>query len=357
MKMIKRVSCIVMTMMFLLSLTSCGNGKAVFTLDGTKIDRRDVDIFGYMYVMEHSLVDVEELEDIYEDGETYSEHYKNDLEKEIVLSVLLSKEADKNRIVLSSEDKDKADANAEKLLKKIGEDKLKELGIEKKDIVKLYEMRLCGNAYAASIGDEYADVLNGQSEGVDNASDNTHEEEQQSTDNGTSDRYVRVFQVTFPIAELDSTGMVKTDNDGNLITVSVEEKEQMRSAALDFSEKAKSGEDFTALLNDQPVNVTGVERSLKYDDLSDEYKASVDSLSEDGVSGVIAGEYGYYVVKLLEKDDEEHAASIEQYEKQIKAVEAKDELYEKILNTYVGNDKGYRNDELWNEISIINYIY
>ncbi|MBR1597834.1 MAG: peptidyl-prolyl cis-trans isomerase [Lachnospiraceae bacterium] len=351
MKMIKGVLSIIITAILALTLTSCGGNKAVFKLNGTKVDSRDVDVFGYMYVMEHGIVDVNELDEIYDNGETYAEHYKADLEKEIVLSVLLSKEADDNKVVLSSEDKEKAKNNAAYLVDKLGEDKLKEHSIEKSDVERIYEMRLRGSAYAASVGDKYADVLSSSSvnmKGDDKASE-------ASLSGDSSDRYVRVFQVTFPTAVFDESGIVKTDKNGEIITVSNDEKEQMKTAASEFSEKAGNGEDIEKLLKNEPANVTGVERTLKYSDLSEEYKAAVDSLSENKTSSVINGDYGYYVIKLLEKDDAEHAAGIEQYEKQLKAIEAKNELYEKLLNTYVGSDKDYRNDELWEQVSIIEY--
>lgn len=371
MKIIKGALSIVITTILALTLTSCGSNKAVFKLNGIKVDSRDVDIFGYMYVVEHGIVDVDELDEIYDNGETYAEHYKADLEKEIVLSVLLSKEADDNKVVLSSGDKEKAKDNAAYLVDKLGEDKLKELSIERADVERIYEMRLRGSAYAASIGDEYADVLSSSSENIEGevkASDEDGEKEdskvleenddkasEASSSDASSDRYVRVLQVTFPTAVFDESGIVKTDKNGEIITVSNDEKEQMKTAAFEFSEKARNGEDIEKLLKNEPANVTGVERILKYSDLSEEYKDEVDSLSENKTSSVINGDYGYYVIKLLEKDDSEHAASIEQYEKQLKVVEAKNELYEKLLNTYVGNDKDYRNDELWEQVSIIEY--
>ena len=331
MRIIKGISAFILAAVMMITLSSCGKAKdVVFTLNGTKIYSKDVDIFAYMYVMEHSLVDADKLEDIYENGETYSEHYINDLEEEIVLAVLLSKEADENKVVLSDEDKDKAKVNADKLFERFGEEKLIDSGIEKADVEEIYEMRFRGDAYAASIGNEYADV--------------------------SDDRYIRVFQVTFPTVVLDDSGMVKSNKDGELIRISVGEMEQMKADAESFSEKGRSGEDIKALLKDEPESVTGVERTLKYEDLSEDYKKSVDKLSQGDVSEVINGDYGYYVIEMLNNDDKDHAASIDNYEKQVNAIAARDELYEKLLNSYVGKNQEYRNDKLWEEMSIRKYM-
>ena len=367
MKTVERISVLFMAVLLIAGLTACGKkSDVIYTLNGTTIDKKDVDIFGFIYVMEHSLVDSDKLNDIYDEGETYSEHYKNDLEKEIVLSVLLSKEADDNKVVLSSEDKEEAETKTEQLLSKFGESAFKEKNITKNDILKIYEMKLRANSYAGSIGDEYSDVLDKASDDNEsqggNESDDVADNGSEENDNGISvdinedDRYIRVFQVTFPTVILDDSGMIKTDKNGELIRISSEEIDEMKSAAEQFSENVRAGEDIEVLLKNEPVNVKGVERTLKYSDLSKEYKSAVDSLSKNEVSTVISGEYGYYVVKLLEENDEEHAENIKNYEKQVIVRNAKNELYEKLLNTYVGSDKGYRKDELWNEISIRTYM-
>ena len=354
MRLIKRMTGILLSFIIMCTSTSCGfGGKAIFTLNNVKVERSDVDIFGFMYVMEHSMVSTDELNEYFENGETYAEHYKKELEEEIVLSVLLSKEADDNGVLLSKEDENKAKDNAARLVEMFGEDRLNELNIGQEDVEKIYEMRFRGDSYAASISENYSGMTGVQ---LESTSDNAPEEATAAPEGEENDRYVRVFQVTFPTVVFDASGMIKTDKNGELIKVSSEEAEKMKEAAEAFAEKAKSGENIESLLKAEPKEVTGVERTLKYSDLSNDYKASIDTLSETQVSNVILSDYGYYVVKMLEKNDEEHAASIESYENQLKAVEARDELYEKLLNVYVGDDKNYRNDKLWEEVSIKSYM-
>ena len=109
------------------------------------------------------------------------------------------------------------------------------------------------------------------------------------------------------------------------------------------------------IFEDEEDNVKGSVRVLKYNDLSEDYKNGIDGVKEGGVSKVINGEYGYYVVKILNTDDSEHADLINDYETSKKTNEAKEKLYNKLFDTYVGADKEYRNDEIWNTINITDY--
>lgn len=353
MKKVRHILVVLFSVALVLGLAGCGKkDDAVFTLNGTTVDKKDVDIFGFIYVMEHSLVDNDQLSDVYEDGDTYAEHYKNDLEQDIILSVLLNKEADDNKIVLSAEDKTKAEERADALATKVGSDRLKEAGIDKNDIKKIYEMRLHGYSYAASIGEYEAD----EAGNVENAEESNEDEiADEASDGEDLDRYIRVFQVTFPTVVYDENGMLQTDSDGQLIRVSSEEMDNMRLSAESFSERVEEGEDIERLLKDEPVNVTGTERVLKYNDLSDDYKKAVSGLMPGAVSGVIPGEYGYYIVKMLDPADNEHAETIKNYEVQKESQEARQKLFDRLFDVYVGNDKGYRNDEMWDSISITDY--
>lgn len=357
MRIIKRLSFILITAVLVMGLTACGKKKdLVFTLNGKQIDKKSVDVFGLIYVAEHSIVDSSRLNDVYEDGKTYSEYYKSDLEEEIVLSVLLSKEADDKKFSLSKEDKQEAENRADSLIEKLGEDGIKHFGIDRDDIVDVYRLKLHGNSYAASIGEDTGED-NVDSDMVKDAGEDSDDSVKESDGLHVEDRYVKVFQVTFPTVVYDASGMIMTDREGELIRVSSGEMEEMKSAAEDFSEKAKEGEDVEKLLKDEPAAVKGVERVLKYEDISDDYKSELSKIKPGEVSSVIDGEYGYYVVKLLDPEDDEHAELINNYEVQKKTSEAKEKLYTKLFDTYVGADKNYRNDDIWNTVSINDYLY
>ncbi|MBE5925279.1 MAG: hypothetical protein E7271_12630 [Lachnospiraceae bacterium] len=335
MKRMKRICVFVMIMTLVMSLTGCGkNGALVYTLNGEKVYRRQVDAYGLIYAFDHGINEDTKFGEYYEGFESYSEHYKNALENEIVTTVLLNKEAKNNGKKISKEQVSMAGKKAKELVDLYGEDRLKEYNLTLADIENIYEMIIFADEYTVS-----------QDEG-----------EKEENDKKEDDRYVSVYQVTFPTVAFDDQGMVKSDSDGKLIAVSIEEKNKMKEAAEAFADKAKSSSDIEKLVQSEGQGVTGTNKTLKYADLSEEYKSVVDSLSENGVSKVFEGEYGYYVIKLLTKDDEEHSNLISKYEEQKKLAEDKKELSDKLLRKYVGEDKNYRKDKEWDTVKIENYI-
>lgn len=339
-----RISIVLAMTLFIIGLYGCGKKEdVVFDLNGSKVDRKSVDAFGLIYVSEHGIADEELFDEVYENGETYAEHYKNELEKDIILSVLLGKEADENKISLDKEDKKKAKDRAGELADKLGKALLNGYDIDADDLRKVYELKYRGNAYASSIGEEIDEDVE-----EDKDADDTDENEDK-------DRYIKVFQVIFPTVLYDSSGMVETNDKGELLRVSQNEMDAMRQAAEEFYNRAVEGEDVEKLLEDEEDNVKGSVRVLKYNDLSEDYKNGIDGVKEGGVSKVINGEYGYYVVKILNTDDSGHADFINDYETSKKTNEAKEKLYNKLFDTYVGADKEYRNDEIWNTINITDY--
>ena len=128
MKRYGKISVIVSMLIVLSLLAGCGGKKdAVFTLNGVSVSKKEVDIYGFIYSIEHSIVDENNLMDVYDNGQTYAEHYKNDLEEDIITAVLLNKEADENKVALSLDDKNEADKKAGILIEKFGQDRLKSL--------------------------------------------------------------------------------------------------------------------------------------------------------------------------------------------------------------------------------------
>ena len=335
MKRVRRICVFIMIMTLVMSLTGCGkNGALVYTLNGEKVYRRQVDAYGLIYVFDHGINGDTKFEEYYEGFESYSEHYKNALENEIVTTVLLNKEAKNNGNKISSEQVTEAGKKAKALVDLYGEDRLKEYNLTLADIENIYEMIIFADEYTVPEED-------GKKEEKDDEAD---------------ERYVSVYQVTFPTVAFDDQGMVKSDSDGNLIEVSIEEKNKMKEAAEAFADKLTSSSDIEKLVQGESQGVTGTNKTLKYSDLAGEYKSAVDSLSENGVSKVFEGEYGYYVIKLLVNDDEEHSNLISKYEEQKKLAEDKKELSDKLLRKYVGEDKNYRKDKEWDTVKIENYI-
>lgn len=321
-------------------LTACGQKDSwMFSLNGENISKRDTDAFGFIYTKEHNIVNTGQMEEMYENGDTYGEHLKKELEDEIVSTVLFYKEAENSGKKLSDEDKEKTEEKAEEVESVYGKEWLKQKGISRSDIKRAYEMKFLGDSYIESLlEEETEDTKSGETE-----------------DKAGKERYIKVYQVLFPTVELDADGMVKSNTDGSVKKLSQEEAEQRKTQAEEFSVKA-SDTDMETLLKDYEQPVTGMEKYLKYADLEKDYKQAVDTLSEGKVSGVIESSYGYYVIKLLESDAKEYVNNVETYAEQAKIQDKKAEILKTLYNTYVGDDKNYRNDKLWEKVTILDYL-
>lgn len=361
----KKVLALIMAAVLVMGLAACGNSKEfVFIINEEEIIRKHVDVFGFIYCMEHSLVPMEDLKKNYDDGQTYEQHYKEELEQDIIRTVLLNKEAVSKGFKLDSELKERASEKTEALIDKYGEDRLKSRGVKKSDVLEIFEWKVLGDYYADSESESHdvADTAEKTTRAEESDGNGDEINDDEINDNNTvleatdsDERYIKVFQILFPTAKFNDEGMVSTDKDGNIVRISSAEAEKMKEDAENFSELAKNSDDIEELLKDYPVSVKGMERILKYDDLDSEYRKAVDSLSVGDVSGVIDSKYGYYVVKLLDKDDEEHGKIISDYENKIEINDAKEKLYDELYRKYIGNNNEYRNNDQWKLIVIDNY--
>ena len=169
-------------------------------------------------------------------------------------------------------------------------------------------------------------------------------------------RYIKVYQVTFPTVLLDEDGMIKSNQDGTVQRQSETEIIKKKSEAEDFAEKAKSGENMEKLVKDYDNMVTGVERTLKYEDLDLAYKRAVDKLSVGESSDVIISEYGYYVVKLIDADDTEYSDSLSDYESEKASQDERAEILQELYDDYIRDDKNYKNSKRWDKITFTSFL-
>ena len=276
----------------LVCLSACGKGnKWIFSLNGEELYDKDITVFGLIYAKEYNIENTDKLKETYEGNETYEEYYKSQLEEEIISTVLLYAKAKENNCKLTKEAEKEVSQNVEELIEAYGKEWIETKDITQSDIEKIYEMKLLGNSYIESL---------------------TGEEDEEVQKENT--RYIKVYQVTFPVVLLDKNGMMQSNQDGTVQKQPEAEIAVKRSEAEAFAQKAKSGEDMEELVKDYDDTVTGAEKILKYEDLDLEYKKAVDKISEGESSDVITSEYGYYVIKLIDADDTEYEESISAYE-------------------------------------------
>ena len=326
----KQVMAVILCMLLAAGIFACGRGGGwIFSLNGEKIYDTDVKAFGLIYIREHNLSDKEQMKKLYDNSKTYGDYYKEELENVIISTALLYNEANEAQFELSDEIKQEAQKNAEEIAAFCGEEWMSDLDISVSDVERVFQMKLLGDAYVNSLSQE---------------------------EDTKAERYIKVYQVTFSTVALDKAGMVQSDEEGKIVRLSDEQIAQRKTDALDLVNKVHEGGDLEILSKSYGNSVTGIEKYMKYDDLEKEYKRAVDSVSEGEVSGLIEGDYGFYVIELIEADAKEHAGSVALYEEETEIQEKKDEILEKLYEVHVRDDKDYKNNKRWKRISMLSFL-
>lgn len=346
---ITRLTSFCLCMMLIFTLCSCDTSDIwVFSLNGEKLYEKEVAAFAFVYATERNIRDNGQLEEIYADSKTYEEFYKDELEEEIVSSTLLYKEAQENKLKLSNEEKKQIETSVNSVVTRYGEDVLEKHEVSTADIEKVCEMRMLGDAYLKGLS-------NGE---IDNTKEKESQQKKDEPDSETmsSNRYIEVYQVTFPTIELDDSGIVKTDAEGKLKKLPATEIAAKKEDAAVFAESVKQGESMEKLLETCEKDVLGVTKHLKYEDLEKEYKAAVDKMTVGDVSDVVESDYGYCVFKLVKDEDAEYANTMDNYQQEMDILEVESEELERLRSEYAQENRGYKNTSLWETIRVKDYI-
>lgn len=345
-------------MLLMVTAAACGSEKDwVFHLNGESIDSTEVAVFGLIFTEEYKITDAGRLLEYHVDGETYADFYKDQLEQEIARTVLLYREAELSGHKLTQEEKGTVKSQAQALFDHYGKDWLKKKGISLSDIEDVVGMRVLGDSYLESLAE------------------GDRKEDEEEPDSREPDRYIRVYQVTFPVVSLDSDGMVQSDADGSLVKLPEEDCERMKELAEFYAGQVRDGTgmedaiktlaaDYAGLGQDEDRteldelcrNVRGMEKYLKYQDLDASWQGELDSLKPEGISSVLEADYGYAVLKLLDADAKEQGQILADHAKQVVTQDTSSRLLDKLVATYVREDQNYRNDELWSPVLISAYM-
>ncbi|MDE5778868.1 MAG: peptidyl-prolyl cis-trans isomerase [Lachnospiraceae bacterium] len=332
MKLMKKITSVCICMVLLAGLTACEEEQSwIFSINGQELYNQEITILGLMFTMDYGIKNSEQLKEAYEEEKTYSEYYKKQLEKEIIDIIILYQEAEQNHYQLSEKEEENIKTKTDQFLDYYGKDWLSESGIKREDVEPIYKLRVTGDSYLKSISTENAQ-------------------------NDKNERFVKVFQVIFPTVELDEDGMVKSGTDGEVTHISDIKKEQKKTEAQGFCERAKAGEDIVTLLKDYDNTVTGIERYIQYSELDTEYKKAVEGLAEGEISDVITSDYGYYVVKLLEKNATEYARTLSVYEDNKQGKTVREDVLSDLYDNYIRGQREYKNDSEWDKVSLELYI-
>ena len=219
----RRIGGIVTVLFLVVSMTACGNGtRWIFSLNGEKLYHTQVDAFGFVYAMDHNITNEGQMEEVYEDGDTYAQHYKKELEDSILSGVLLQQKANDAGIQLSKDQKKECKKKAKALVEVYGKERLQDKKVEQGDIQKVYETIRMGELYIESA-----------TQAEDTADDSAEKD----------NRYVTVYEALFPTVMFDKDGMLLSDTDGDVRQMSTSEKEKQYNKAQEMVQKITDGEE------------------------------------------------------------------------------------------------------------------
>ncbi len=148
---------------------------------------------------------------------------------------------------------------------------------------------------------------------------------------------------------------VTTDEEGNQITVSDEEKAAALEKIQSIADTAKTAEDFTKVVDtetDQSItfneDASFTEANGRFGDKMDK---KIKAMKNDEISAVLESEDGYYVVKMINNN------STESYDQAVESAvsSAEEEAFQKKYEEQLGNYTVVVNDDVWEMIVLGNY--
>ena len=147
-----------------------------------------------------------------------------------------------------------------------------------------------------------------------------------------------------------------TNDDGESVSVSDDEKANLKARMDELAVSAETAEDFTKLLGEDEETITFNENGqlIEKDGFDEKIDKKIKKMSKDEVSDVLEGEDGYYLIKLIDN------TSKESYETAVETAKtnAEEEAFEE---EYTNNiEPGYVSEinyDEWDYVKIGSYCY
>lgn len=137
-----------------------------------------------------------------------------------------------------------------------------------------------------------------------------------------------------------------TDDDGESVDMTDEEKAEVKSKAEAFAEGAKAAEDFSTYATEQGAEAKTATFNSESTSPSEDLIKAVDALEEGGVTDVIETDTGCYVAKVTSLLDREATDS----KKQAIISERKQQLYTDTCDEWLDEADIKVNDSVWKKI-------
>lgn len=321
-------------------LTGCGKGstnekKLVVTVGDSKIYLDEM--MFYIFMTESQLDQIDQMyqaymgmsywDQEYSEGVTVREYSKTTTMDMAVQYEILYTEAVKAGFKLSEEDKEASVENIEQIMEALSEAQLEKTGLTKEIVTTAWNKSAIAYNYMADLIEGF-DI---DDEGI-RASINQEDYRQYDT------------QTLF-------VSTISYDEDGQSVEMSDSEKAEVKKKIDAYVEKAKAGEDFATLV-EEDEDVVSSDRSFLVNDehTTEEFKEAALKLKKEEVSNVLEMEDGYYIIKMVDDNSDESYESAVNEAIQEEENTRFQEAYEEMKNSY----KITINEDVWGEIELGN---
>lgn len=319
--------------------------KVVVTVDDTKITMNDM--MYPIYEMESAYAVYNETYQMYSGQSIWEAPYQGSAATSVTNSIgfkqeimnsevqleILYRMALKEGYKLTDDEKKKAEEDAKKALEPLSWIQKARLNVSVKSLTAVNEKRTLANNYKNDRQEE----LN-------------KDVDEDAAIKDISKKDYRQYDVEYYYASIN-----KTDDNGNAIVMSEDDKKKLQKKFKDIAKKAKAGEDFEKLISEDEKDIT-FEKDTNFTEQAGFPYASADNLKKikKMKNGTVSEAYlddttGYYlVIKMIDNNsDEAYKTACDN------AIEtAQNEAYQEWYNKEQENHKISINTDVWTDITI-----
>lgn len=326
------------------SLAGCGSldgTQTVATVDGEEVtlglasymlrtDQAEMEGYYRMLAQNYGMDGGEYWSTETEDGKTYGEDVKDNVMSTIKQLYVMRAHAEEYGVSITEEEQTAIDEAAQTFMESNDQETLDALAVSEEDVKTYMELYTIQQKMREPM---VADV-----------------------DREVSDEEAAQTRVTF--VEISTEG-TETDEDGNTVDLTDEEKAEKKDQAQQVLDKVTAAEDpasadMDALAKEVDENLAAVERTFSSSGEGDETtdQAIKDAVAdlEDGqvVSQVVEGENAYYVVRLDQQFDEEATEN----EKDLIISDREDTQYENLVKEWTDAAEMEVEKSVWNRVKV-----
>lgn len=286
----------------MLSVAGCGNSGdkkdsakkskdgVVMTMDEYEVTLSEFNIYLLQYLSMQQL-NPEDVKS--EDVEEIKNTVVSQMKLEIIEYLLAQKTEDLN---ISEEDEAAVSTNVEGFIDTYGEELLGTYGIDKADVEKLFHEQMYINALVKKAKSDMAEDYKKK-----------YEEEYKDK------KFHSVTYALFPSIEYDEENNPVTDDNGEYVSLSKEELDAQKEKASELKERADSGEELEALIEEYGISAySGTERNYE-GAYSEELNQVIAGMENGDISDVVETDAGFMVVRMDNTDDTDYKEYVIQY--------------------------------------------